>query len=173
MTNCAGCNRRAQKLFKHNESLGLCIPCTRLLPVGMDKHLKWVSEEETRCQACDGPCYWGGDYCSSCRDDVLRYLFRLDKELMDENPWVFELCLPGIRFRQYVNGHNGPETEDWHGLTLLPIKEWTPPIEYHRIKFTRLVYGEENKDLTEDLVDGNITVELPRQKDDHQNHAQP
>lgn len=103
---CTGCGRLAEKYCKHNEEICLCIPCTKLLPwPGLElRDLAGIGGKT--CMCCEVSLYHGQDVCQSCVSWIMTYVGRLDPELLNDNPFIYELELPLIRFIQSMSPQN-------------------------------------------------------------------
>lgn len=117
--NCSGCNRLADLEVK-NSNLFLCTPCHKLLwgiPV------RAIRKAAAYCPECDSPMYHGQQFCILCIKDVLDWIAdTMGVESLDDNPFVYELLLPHIRFLQSMYQYKGagaPPHSDFEYTTYL------------------------------------------------------
>jgi hypothetical protein len=97
MNRCAGCNREADRVCKHNDSLFVCTPCTKLMPP-VARATRLIDESPTYCPECDERMWHGQTICTTCVDELLCAWSGL--ESLDNNPFVEYLVIPSIRFHQ-------------------------------------------------------------------------
>jgi len=98
-------------------------------------HARQFGRQE--CYGCGGPVFHGGVICPSCRNDVFSYLWHLDAESMSDNPWVYQMALPAIRFSQWLNLTEPAAGESW-------IKFYPRGEQLQTVTFDRLVKEKEN-----------------------------
>lgn len=150
MTKCAGCGHTADLYAKHNESIKICTPCSKLL-----WRIEWKSSQASRyphCECCDMPIFHGGIVCPSCVRDANEWMYKeLGLDLMHNNPFVHRLNTAAIRFAQYLNLKHPSAAEGW--IRFWPVGGARPgdgaPADavypgIVTVDFERLVYGKEN-----------------------------
>jgi hypothetical protein len=125
--SCMGCNRDADRQVKGNDSLFICTPCTQLLPGIRTNRIVGVTFQ---CIECGTACFHGQKLCTFCLADVIRWLDEADQ--LDDNPFLYELVLPLIRFYQSLDLESPPMGEDWY----MAFLKGQPRM----IRFTNIVY---------------------------------
>lgn len=130
MTKCTGCNRVAERYATHNEEIALCIPCTNLLWGIKTRPLAdWGAP---KCYGCDSTVYHGARICVFCQLDFIHGLAATcGFEALDDNPILYELLLPHIRFIQSLE-----MLEPSCGETF--YRFWLRGDDWHTIDFSRL-----------------------------------
>lgn len=109
--NCMGCSRPADRQVKGNDSLFICTPCTQLLPAIKTNRIVGISHE---CIECGTTCFHGQKLCTFCLADVIRWVDENIPSALDDNPFIYELVLPLIRFYQALDLESPPMGEDWY-----------------------------------------------------------
>jgi hypothetical protein len=132
---CAGCGRIADRYAKFNPDILICTPCTKILPGIQTRELKGINDR--RCAGCDSTLFHGESVCCFCRHDIYDYVLGLGEELHNDNPFLFEITLPFIRFSQGLNLSEPSTGEDW-------IRYWSKRQSgWVTISFAGLIYENE------------------------------
>lgn len=132
MNRCAGCDREADRVSRHNDSIFFCTPCTKILPALKTKEVDGLAPNY--CPTCDERLWHGEIVCISCVEELLTCWLQV--ESIDNHPLVYELVLPSIRFHQGNGMWNGDyiRSEFWYDLRL--------PDGVHTISFQALREAE-------------------------------